>query len=114
MVFRSQRLKLAYDKLLSTFAFNFNLRRYSEEFRRHLEGKTTQEQWITFGSEWSKYLSAIGSVPGEAARFSGDLSAELVNSMTKEQKEKLEELREEALGFGAQNKEVLKDKGEDK
>ena len=25
-----------------------------EEFRRHLEGKTTHDQWIEFGSEWSK------------------------------------------------------------
>jgi len=56
----SQRLKLAYDRQLSTFAFYFNLRRYSEEFRQHLHGKTTHEQWITFGSEWSKYLSGIG------------------------------------------------------
>ena len=41
-----------------------------DEFRRHLEpGKTTNEQWIEFGSQWSKYLStiapAVDTAPGK-------------------------------------------------
>jgi hypothetical protein len=39
----SKRLKLEHDKLLSNFAFNFNVRRYSEDSKK---GKTTARRMI--------------------------------------------------------------------
>ena len=33
---RFQRLKLQYDETVSNFAFNFNLRRYTEDIRKQL------------------------------------------------------------------------------
>mmetsp|Transcript_5040 Transcript_5040/g.12815 ORF Transcript_5040/g.12815 Transcript_5040/m.12815 type:complete len:144 (-) Transcript_5040:47-478(-) len=76
-----------------------------EEFRRHLEGgKTTHSQWIAFGSEWSRYLSAIAPSAGAPlASFSGDLSPELMGSMTPEQQMQLQQLKEEALSFRAEH-----------
>ena len=35
----TERLKLIYDELLSSFAFNFNLRRYSQGTLRYLIGE---------------------------------------------------------------------------
>ena len=72
-----------------------------EEFRRHLEGKTTHDQWIEFGSEWSKYLASIDPADGsEKPNLSGDLSPDVVAAMTDEQRAMLERLREEATRFG--------------
>lgn len=87
-----------------------------EEFRRHLEAKTTQEQWIEFGSQWSKYLSTIApatdTAPGSpgprggsgvvsAADLSGDLSPEILAALNDEQRVMLDKLRDEALSYGA-------------
>lgn len=91
-----------------------------DEFRRHLQGgKTTHDQWIEFGSEWSKYLSTIAPVvdtaPGSAGErgggdigaagtlrnLSGDLPPEILDAMTGEQKMMLDKLKQEALSFGA-------------
>ena len=72
-----------------------------EEFRRHLEGKTTHDQWIEFGSEWSKYLASIDPADGsQKPNLSGDLSPDVVAAMTDEQRAMLERLREEATRFG--------------
>lgn len=72
-----------------------------EEFRRHLEGKTTRDQWIEFGSEWSKYLASIDPADGsEKPNLSGDLSPDVVAAMTDEQRAMLDRLREEATRFG--------------
>lgn len=81
-----------------------------DEFRRHLKsGKTTQEQWIEFGSQWSKYLStlmpAVDTAPGSTGAggpnlSSGDLAPEILASMTDEQKMMLDKLKQEALSFG--------------
>ena len=74
-----------------------------EEFRRHLEAKTTREQWLEFGSEWSKYLGAIdprGADADAPPNLSGELAPEVVASMTVEQRQMLEKLREEATSFG--------------
>ena len=74
-----------------------------EEFRRHLEAKTTREQWLEFGSEWSKYLGAIdprGADAGAMSNLSGELAPEVVEAMTEEQRQMLQKLREEATSFG--------------
>ena len=74
-----------------------------EEFRRHLEAKTTREQWLEFGSEWSKYLGAIdprGADAGAMPNLSGELAPEVVEAMTEEQRQMLQKLREEATSFG--------------
>ena len=73
-----------------------------EEFRRHLEAKTTREQWLEFGSEWSKYLGAIdprGADADAPPNLFGELAPEVVASMTVEQRQMLEKLREEATSF---------------
>ena len=90
-----------------------------DEFRRHLEtGRTTHEQWIEFGSQWSKYLSTIApatdtkpgstgergggdGVGGVLSTSSGDLAPEILEAMTEEQKMMLQKLKEEAVAFGA-------------
>lgn len=72
-----------------------------EEFRRHLEAKTTQEQWLEFGSAWSKYLGAIDPSGNQSApNLSGELSPETIASMTEEQRMMLETLKQEATSFG--------------
>lgn len=83
-----------------------------EEFRRHLEGKTTEAQWIEFGAQWGKYLAQIApprgkesSPAGEGAtargpNISGSLDAETVASMSEEQREQLRRLKAEAQRFG--------------
>ena len=74
-----------------------------DEFRRHLEGNTTQTQWVEFGAEWSKYLNSItgGSVDGRSAAggISGELDAETIAKLSPEQLMMLERLKEEATSF---------------
>ena len=82
-----------------------------EEFRRHLEGATTEAQWIEFGAQWGKYLAQIApprvkesaGPEGATARgpnISGSLDAETVASMSEEQREQLRRLKAEAQRFG--------------
>ena len=82
-----------------------------EEFRRHLEGKTTEAQWIEFGAQWGKYLAQIAPPRGKESaapegatargpNISGSLDAETVASMSEEQREQLRRLKAEAQRFG--------------
>jgi hypothetical protein len=81
-----------------------------EEFRRHLEGATTEAQWIEFGAQWGKYLAQIAPPPGKESagegatargpNISGSLDAETVASMSEEQREQLRRLKAEAQSFG--------------
>jgi hypothetical protein len=91
----------------------------ADEFRRHLRAKTTPAQWLVFADAWRDYhlrLSAApggggggGSGSGSAAAsevatpsISGDLPAEVVAAMSREQRQQLEQLRRaaEALARG--------------
>jgi len=81
-----------------------------EEFRRHLEGATTEAQWIEFGAQWGKYLAQIAPPRGKESagegatargpNISGSLDAETVASMSEEQREQLRRLKAEAQRFG--------------
>lgn len=68
-----------------------------EEFAQHLKGKTTTKQWQEFGKEWQRYL---GMLRGKAEADQGTDTSHLFESMTEDQKRKLEELREEISNLG--------------
>lgn len=91
----------------------------AEEFRRHLRAKTTPQQWAQFGGAWRDYAERLTSGgagaaagagadgagaggAGSVAAFSGDLPEEEVASMSREQRQQLEQLRRaaEALARG--------------
>jgi hypothetical protein len=66
----------------------------SEEFRRHLKGKTTQAQWQEFGKQWSAYVSMLkGSADHER---SGDIPDDVLAALTAEQVEQLLKLQQAA------------------
>jgi hypothetical protein len=70
-----KRLKLKYDKLLSSFAFNIKLRRYTLDPREFLLAATSPRgvrrrgQWWSFsrGSQGSTCLTATAVVTAAAA-----------------------------------------------
>jgi len=65
-----------------------------DEFRRHRDEKTTEQQWAIFAAEWRKYVAMLS---GEAdMTVSGDIPADVLNSMSQEQKIRLQILEEEA------------------
>ena len=65
-----------------------------DEFRRHRDEQTTEQQWAIFRAEWLKYVAMIS---GEADMVvSGDISEEVLQNMTQEQKIRLKVLEEEA------------------
>jgi len=48
----SKRLKLKYEKLVSSFGFNFNLRRYSLELHDDLHAWEHRRGWNAAGPGW--------------------------------------------------------------
>lgn len=67
----------------------------SEEFRRHLKGKTSPAQWHEFGKQWSAYVSMLkGSADLE--QRSGDIPEEVLAGLTAEQQEQLLKLQQAA------------------
>lgn len=92
----------------------------ADEFRRHLAAKTTPAQWAAFAGAWRDYTARLSASPplassssssalggggaaGSAAfPFSGDLPAEDIAGMSREQRRQLEQLRRaaEALARG--------------
>lgn len=74
-----------------------------DEFRRHLRGKTTPEQWREFMAEWERYADMLTAAPGSAegggvaaADASGDMPPEVVEQLTPDQKMRLQRLQLEA------------------
>jgi hypothetical protein len=68
----------------------------SEEFRRHLKGKTTQAQWQEFGKQWSAYVSMLkGSADHE--QRSGDIPEDVLADLTAQQQEQLVKLQQAAV-----------------
>lgn len=46
------------------------------EFRRHLRGQTTEQQWRVFGAEWQRYLAMLdGTADQLAAAAAGNAQA---------------------------------------
>lgn len=113
------------------------------EFRRHLRGKTSEEQWRTFEREWCNYGAMLGgkadqqiaqaaatsteepsgcgaragaeqqgvaappsgsiaSVTEAIARGSRDVTEELLEHMSPDQRRQLIKLQQEALALGAE------------
>ena len=64
-----------------------------DEFRRHKEETTTEQQWKTFAHEWHNYLLMI-SGGGHADK--GTNGHDLLQNMTQDQKIRLQILEEEA------------------
>ncbi|KAI3434402.1 hypothetical protein D9Q98_002480 [Chlorella vulgaris] len=93
------------------------------EFRRHLQGKTTEPQWRTFAAEWQHYAAMLkgtgdqqGSVAasgsggggGAAASVTAALAAgsketteQLLEQLNPEQQQQLIKLQKEAMALGA-------------
>jgi len=69
-----------------------------DEFRRHKEGNTSDNQWRAFAAEWQSYVATLN---GSGAELSGDISPEMVENLTPEQKEQLAKLQDEAHRLGA-------------
>lgn len=65
-----------------------------DEFRRHRDEKTSEQQWAIFAAEWRKYVAMLS---GEADMVvSGDIPQEVLDHMSPEQKNRLKLLEEEA------------------
>ncbi|KAL6772409.1 SDHAF3 [Auxenochlorella protothecoides x Auxenochlorella symbiontica] len=74
-----------------------------DEFRKHLRGKTTQEQWRQFMEEWRRYAGTLAASDGPqasggvaAADASGDIPPEILETLTPDQRARLAKLRAEA------------------
>eukprot|EP00959_Pyramimonas_sp_CCMP1952_P424911 8900050-Pyramimonas_sp.AAC.1 len=78
-----------------------------DEFRRHKEGNTTEVQWREFHSEWQKYLLQIKGVNHEPV--TGELTDDVFEKMTDEQKQQLARLHEQAVKVAETLAESLKD-----
>lgn len=86
------------------------------EFRRHLRGNTTEQQWATFAAEWRRYAamlngSADQSPSGDAgvasataaiAGGSRDMTEQLLEQLSPEQRRRLVQLQQEAAALGAE------------
>jgi hypothetical protein len=73
------------------------------EFRNHLRGKTTSDQWSQFVKQWKQYLSFVnGSADAKApmVNTSGELSEDVLEAMSPDQRKRMDLLREEAKKFG--------------
>lgn len=68
----------------------------SEEFRRHLKGKTTPAQWQEFGRQWSAYVSMLHGSADIDSR-SGDIPEDVLKALTAEQQEQLLKLQHAAV-----------------
>lgn len=65
-----------------------------DEFRRHRDEQTTEQQWAIFAAEWRKYVAMLS---GEADMVvSGEIPQDIIDRMTPEQKIRLQILEEEA------------------
>ena len=74
------------------------------EFRNHRRGKTTQSQWQVFVEQWRGYLSFVDGSAGSktpVVNTSGDLSEEIMEAMSPDQRRRVEMLREETKNFNA-------------
>jgi hypothetical protein len=69
-----------------------------DEFRRHKEGNTTESQWRAFAAEWQQYVATLN---GSGAEMSGDITPDIMETMSPEQKEQLAKLHNEAHRLGA-------------
>jgi hypothetical protein len=94
------------------------------EFRRHLRGSTTEEQWGVFVAEWQRYAAMLGgsadqqspappapgspqqapdiaSVTATIAGGSADMTEQLLTHLSPDQRRQLIKLQQEAMALGA-------------
>lgn len=65
----------------------------AEEFRRHLNGKTTAAQWQEFGTQWQAYVAALREDTQQR-----HLVADVVQlDLTADQRQQLEQLKRAAF-----------------
>lgn len=79
------------------------------EFRSHLRGKTTQLQWKEFVDQWQTYrafLSGRGGAKAPMVQTSGELSPEVLEMMSDDQRKRMDMLREEARRLGKPEEEA--------
>ncbi len=79
------------------------------EFKSHLRGKTTQAQWQQFVEQWRTYLSFVNGTAGAKAPMvnsSGELSEEVFEAMSPDQRQRMEALRKEAQRLGSNDDQV--------
>jgi hypothetical protein len=91
------------------------------EFRRHLRGNTTEQQWATFATEWRRYAAMLGgtadqqpasagagggagvaSVTAAIAGGSRDMTEQLLEQLSPDQRRRLAQLQQEAAALGAE------------
>ena len=63
------------------------------EFRAWAASAATPGQWREFGDQWRRYVDMLLGVADTPEATSGDIPAEMLGSLTDEQKEQLEKLR---------------------
>ena len=67
-----------------------------EEFRTHLRSEKIQEkQWRTFVESWQSYVESLRGDAGIVV--SGDLTEDVIEQLTPEQRQQLERLKDEAM-----------------
>jgi hypothetical protein len=71
-----------------------------EEFASHLRGTVTNQQWREFLTEWMQYCSQLER-SSDVPVGSGDIPDDVLNSMTADQRQKLEQLKMESRMLGA-------------
>lgn len=75
----------------------------TDEFRAHLKGKTTQEQWREFAVEWKNYIARLRGDADVQGDCSGEIPRDLYDALSPDQKQRLNSLREAAQGLGAKS-----------
>ncbi len=71
-----------------------------EEFRRHLKANTTMSQWKEFAVQWTEYCSMLNGQADLSKDRSGELPEDVVDMLTPEQLQQLEELKRAAMEYG--------------
>lgn len=71
-----------------------------EEFRRHLKAKTTESQWKEFGVQWTEYCSMLNGQADISKDRSGELPEDVLDMLTPEQMQQLDELKRAAVDYG--------------
>lgn len=71
------------------------------EIRRHLDGKTNEQQWREFGDQWAAYVSMLaGRADADEAHGAVQRLHDADGDLTQEQQVQLQRLRDAALELG--------------
>lgn len=64
-----------------------------EEFRRHLRGKTTPQQWQEFGAQWGDYLAMMQGKPSGIS--TPEVEMDVLGQLSPQQRQQLSQLKAE-------------------